>query len=141
MPLNNFILPVLVQEPTYILGYIIGLVCISGMTVFLHYLPERSTYGNEILGKIKGFKNFIETADEDTLRGLVNQDPTYFYKILPYAYVLDISYACFRKFEDIYIQAPSWCDYNAPFDIITFESFINSTMTLAQRVMSNNPNS
>ena len=52
---------------------------------------KRTDYGNAIYGRIKGFRNFLEAAEKEKLEALVNDDPSYFYNILPYTYVLGIS--------------------------------------------------
>src|SRR5699024_883760 len=61
------VLPLLIIEPIYLVGYIIGLLCVIGMFLCLRYLPKRTKYGNEILGKLRGFKNFLETAEKEKL--------------------------------------------------------------------------
>ena len=93
------------------------------------FLPKRTTFGTRIYGKIKGFKNFLETAEKEKLEELVNQNPTYFYDILPYTYVLGISDKWMKKFETISITKPTWYDSTNDFDIVTFNSFLTTTMT------------
>ena len=61
-----------------------------------------------MLGKIKGFKNFLETAEKSKLEELVMQNPEYFYNLLPYTYVLGVSNKWIEKFEDIALEAPHW---------------------------------
>lgn len=133
------VLPTLQQDPIYMIRYIIGLGSILGMIVCLKYLPKRTPYGTEILGKLQGFKNFLETAEKDKLEAMVMQDPTYFYNILPYTYVLGISDKWIKKFETISLQAPSWYDSPTAFDMVVFGTFMNSTMMSAQSVMSSSP--
>lgn len=67
------------------------------------------------------------------------QDPTYFYDILPYTYVLEISDKWIEKFELISLQAPSWHDNPNSFDMIAFGTFISFTMISAQSAMSSSP--
>lgn len=141
MPWAFTVLPALLQDPTYLIGYIIGVICILGMVICLKYLPKRTPYGNEMLGKLKGFRNFLETAEKDKLETMVMQDPTYFYNILPYTYVLGVSDKWIKKFESISLQAPSWYDSPNAFDMVAFGSFMNNTMTSAQSVMSSSPSS
>lgn len=107
MPWAFTVLPALLQDLTYLIGYIIGVICVLGMVICLKYLPKRTPYGNEMLGKLKGFRNFLETAEKDKLETMVMQDPTYFYNILPYTYVLGVSDKWIKKFESISLQAPS----------------------------------
>ena len=141
IPWTFMVLPALKQTPVYLIGYGLGLACVLGMVICLKYLPKRTPYGNEILGKLKGFKNFLETAEKEKLEAMVMQDPTYFYNILPYTYVLGVSDKWIKKFESISLQAPSWYDSPNAFDMMTFGSFMNSTMTSAQSAMSSSPSS
>ena len=135
------ILPSLLQDHLYLVIYIIGMLCILGLAICLKYLPKRTPYGNEILGKLKGFKNFLETAEKDKLEAMVMQNPTYFYDILPYTYVLGVSDKWIKKFETISLQAPSWYDSPSSFNIMTFGTFMNSTMASAQKSMSQSSSS
>lgn len=72
------------------------------------YIHKRSSLYNELLGEIMGFKNFIEVAEKDKLEALVQEDPEYFYKILPYANVLGVSDVLEEKFKDIPMEPPIW---------------------------------
>ena len=135
------VLPALMQDMSYLICYIIGLLCISGMILVIKYLPKRTKYGNEMLGKLKGFKNFLETVEKEKLESLVMDNPNYFYDILPYTYVLGVSDKWIKKFESISLQAPSWYDSSNSFDISSFNRFINSTMTSAQGAMTSSPSS
>ena len=72
---------------------------------------------------------------------MVIQDPTYFYNILPYTYVLGVSDKWIKKFESISLQAPSWYDSSNGFDLSSFGTFIKSTMVSAQSAMSSSPSS
>lgn len=135
------VLPALMQDMSYLICYIIGLLCISGMILVIKYLPKRTKYGNEMLGKLKGFKNFLETVEKEKLESLVMENPNYFYDILPYTYVLGVSDKWIKKFESISLQAPSWYDSSNSFDISSFNRFINSTMSSAQGAMTSSPSS
>ena len=130
------ILPSLLQDISYLTAYIICLVCILGMFICLKFIPKRTKYGNEMFGKIKDFKKFIETAEKDKLKALVEEYPTYFYDILPYTYVLCISDKWIKKFESIPIIPPSWYDGIGDFDIDSFSSFINDSMSSVESSIS-----
>ena len=134
-------LPSLLANPLYLMAYLIGLVCIFIIVMMFMIMPKRSEYGNELLGKIKGFKTFLETAEKSKLEALVFNDPTYFYNILPYTYVLGVSDKWIKKFEVIALSAPDWYDNNSTFNMVAFSSFMNSTMTTATTMMSSSPSS
>lgn len=112
-----------------VLMYLIG--TISSIFIFKLYKtePKRTEYGKEMLGKIRGFKNFLETAEKDKLESMVIENPTYFYDILPFTYVLGISNKWIEKFESITLQAPTWYDNDSIFDITSFSSFMDSTIS------------
>ena len=141
IPWVNIVYPAISNDLLYISAYVIGVICIVLMLVLLNYLPKRTPYGNEVLGKLRGFKNFLETAEKEKLEALVNEQPTYFYDILPYTYVLGVSDKWIKNFESISMQAPTWYDGPDTFDLIRFNSFLNSTMTSAQAAMSSSPSS
>ncbi len=141
IPCLFIVLPTLKQDMLYLIGYIIGIICVAGMIFCLVYLPKRTKYGNEMLGRLKGFKNFLETAEKEKLEAMILEQPNYFYDILPFTYVLGVSDKWIKKFESISLQAPSWYDSSDAFDISNFGTFVNSTMASAQSVMSYSPSS
>ena len=125
------------SNTTYLVGFIFGIMCIIGMIVCVKAMPKRTKYGNEILGKIRGFKTFLETAKKEELESMVLKNPKYFYDILPYTYVLGVSDVWINKFEYISMEEPDWYINNTGhFDVHTFGSFMNNTMSSAERAMS-----
>jgi len=137
MPITDAVL----NDTTYLIGVIFGIVCIIGMIWSLNHMPKRTPYGNEILGKLRGFKRFLETAEKEQLEAMVMKQPTYFYDILPFTYVLGVSDKWISKFETIGLQAPDWYDSPSGFSSSSFGSFMNSTMASAQSSMSSSPSS
>ena len=113
--------------PYLLLNFVIAVICLILMALIYAYMPKRNKYGMEILGRIKGFKNFLETAEKEQLEKLVLENPEYFYQILPYTYVLDISDKWVSKFEAINLQAPDWY-YGNEFEYHHFNHFITHTV-------------
>ena len=111
----------------YLLGFILGIISIIVLGIIFRIMPKRTSYGNEIYAKIKGFKRFLETAEKSRLELLVMDNPTYFYDILPYAYVLGVSNKWIKKFESISLQSPEWFNENSDFSVSSFGSFMNKT--------------
>ena len=142
IPLVVGITPILVEEvPQYLTSYIIGLICIAIIIVFAKIMPKRTKYGSAMLGKIKGFKRFLEVAEKEELENLVSENPQYFYYILPYTYALGVSDKWVKQFESIAMQAPKW--YTSPngFSMDSFGRFMSSTMKSAQSSMTSAPSS
>lgn len=136
MPWVLMVLPALLQDMIYLIGYMIGLVIIFILVILLNKEKRRTEYGNMILGKIRGFKNFLETAEKEKLEALVEENPNYFYDILPYTYVLNVSDKWIKKFESINLQAPDWYDGRDTFDYHSFSSFVDNTFASASSSMS-----
>ncbi|MEA4853296.1 MAG: DUF2207 domain-containing protein [Christensenella sp.] len=98
---------------------------------------RRTDRGAQWAGRILGLKHFIETVEADKLKMMVEDDPSYFYHILPYAYVLGVSDKWAKQFEQIAIEPPNWYyGYNGSlFTTIWFTSMISHSMTYAQQSM------
>lgn len=141
IPWALIILPTLTQNIMYLITYIIGIISITVLILFAKIMPKRTPYGNEILGKLRGFKRFLETAEKPQLEELVNENPEYFYNILPYTYALGVSDVWIRQFETIALQAPNWYNSTSDFNMHTFGAFMNKTMTSATSAMSSSPSS
>jgi uncharacterized membrane protein YgcG len=97
----------------------LSLVFLLGTTfmflTYMYLIKAPTEAGSAILTKIKGFKMYLETAEEHRLN-LLNppeQTPELFEKFLPYALALDVENAWGAKFERILTEAnymPDWYD-------------------------------
>ena len=94
----------------------------TGISMFLAVisLAMNPDY-RELLGRILGFKEFIKTAELDKLNTLIEDDPEYFYHIIPYAYVFGLTNRWIKKFEDIDIAQPEWI--RTPYGMGGFDRF------------------
>ena len=122
----------------YILTLVGIIICIVSF-VFSFFIRKRTDEAVDILGKINGFKNFLETAEKDKLEALVDDDPAYFYNILPYAYVLGVSDKWMKKFESIAVEPPQWYYGYYPYNYIVFSHFMRDTMNSASNAMISMP--
>lgn len=131
----------IIVDTTYLIKFIIEGICLVTLIIFLGIIKKRTKYGTEMLGKILGFKQFLEIAEKPKLEELVMEDPEYFYNILPYTYVLRVSNTWMKKFEDIALQPPNWYYGYTDFNVHSFNSFMNSTYTSISSAMSSSPSS
>ena len=103
----------------FIVGGIIVIIC----TLFMARPTEFRT---QMLGRIQGFRDFIDLAEVDRINQLVEQDPNYFYFILPYAYVFGLTDKWAKNFERLAPKMPDW--YDGPAYYMTTPSVFCRTM-------------
>lgn len=91
---------------------IIEIVALVAVCFFVSELSNRlvfdTPFRKSLKGRLLGFKEFIETAEKDRLKMLVDYDPEYFYSVLPYAMVFDLTDKWVNQFKDIAIEKVSW---------------------------------
>lgn len=83
------------------LGVIISIICYIQM-------PQLNFTGRRSKGELLGLKKFIDVAEKKRLELLVEENPEYFYDILPYAYILGVSDKWIKQFESITDLNPDW---------------------------------
>ncbi|WP_423363833.1 DUF2207 domain-containing protein [Mycoplasma sp. P36-A1] len=108
-----------------------SLIVIAALVVglgFVAFMDKRTDYATKLLGNIYGLREFIVQAQKDKLEMLVEKDPTYFYNILPYAYVLNVSDKWIKNFENINMVQPDWYLSTTPMNNILFYSMLNSSL-------------
>lgn len=85
---------------------------------------------NEKLNHIVGFRNFIVHAEKERLEALLESDPQYYYHVLPYAQVLNVSDIWSEKFKVLTIAPPTWATTSSfnLCDFIVLNHVINHSM-------------
>ncbi|MGL5428041.1 MAG: DUF2207 domain-containing protein, partial [Cetobacterium sp.] len=105
-------------------------------------IKSRTDYGREILGRVEGFKRFLETAEKRKLEMLIHENPGYFYNILPYTIVLGVSQVWADKFKDLQIPPPQWyggSNIGNAFMMASFMRGINNSMGALNDSMLSSP--
>ena len=141
MPLVIGLSDIVSYDGFYIASTIVGVLCMIIMIFFASIADKRTKYGSEMLGKLKGFKNFLETAEKEKLEALVSKNPSYFYDILPYTYVLGVSDKWIKKFEDINMEAPNWYSGYDTFNYMRFSDSFDHLMSTSASAMTSVPSS
>ena len=93
--------------PVLALVFMLSVLAAGIATIFV-----RRRMNNEIYGRVLGFRDFIQTAEYDRLKMLSEENPEYFFDIMPYASVFGMSTKWADKFADFRIPQPSW--YQSP---------------------------
>ena len=126
--MNSNVLTVLERVLTLLAGYAL-LWLEMGMLV-------RTEAHMEMLGKILGFKEFVLVTKKDRLESILEQNPQFFYDVLPFAQVMDVSGVWEEKFRDITMEAPRWYNGHAS----TYNYYhIRRSMRVIQRAMTSQP--
>ena len=88
-------------DPTWNFLYLLSFGCFFIHVFFTLIMERKTNYGEELYAKILGFKDFLIKVEKPKLEQLVAQNPKYFYDILPYTYILNVSKTWIKKFENI----------------------------------------
>ena len=76
-----------------------------------HKMQQDTPYRIELMSRLLGFRQFINSAEMPMLKALVDENPNYFYDVLPYAIVFGLSDKWCKQFKEIDFDPPTW--YNA----------------------------
>ncbi|WP_154575801.1 DUF2207 domain-containing protein [Pseudoramibacter porci] len=107
----------------------------------IEHLSEK---GRNWTGEILGFRRFIKTAELDRIKALVADNPSYFYDVLPFAYVFNLTDKWAKHFEGLVVEPPSWYtpyDPYTTFNTIYFASMLNRSFDAMQHNMIDVPSS
>ena len=105
------------MDPSWSILYYLSFGCVIVNIFFTTVMGRKTEYGEVISARVRGFRDFLVTAEKDKLESLVSQNPNYFYDILPYTYVLNISKKWVSKFEDIKLPEIDRGNYNYSSDV------------------------
>lgn len=101
------------------------------LALLMFFGSKRTKAGNQVYGQILGFKEFIKKAELDRLKMLVEENPSYYYDIMPYAYVLGLSDQWIENFETMHMPEPDWYSGRDPFGDAVFYSMVRSANACA----------
>ena len=92
-------------------------------------MKSYSPWSAALYGRVVGFRNFIRDAELERIEALVEENPSYFYNVLPYAYVFGMTKKWASKFEGIAVDSPDWYSPytmgNQAFDVVMMDSMLN----------------
>lgn len=96
----------------YLVALLVPVMCLAIGSVLQEPEPLKKK-----LGEIYGYANNLLLVESDRLKAMLKDDPTIFYKVLPYTYILGINKKFTKKFEGIAIASPDWLDSPNTFDL------------------------
>ncbi len=129
----------LTLEPSILYAMLAGTLCLALGLIPACCMLRRTDEGAKTLAQIKGFRSFLVTAEKEKLEAMVEQDPEYFYNILPYTYALGVSDKWIKKFESIAMQPPRWYSGVGVWDYAVFNHMLQLTLRAANDSMVSQP--
>lgn len=130
--------------PSYIIEalpkFLLGIAGFAIVIIATTIISRTEAYVKK-LNKIVGFRNFILYAEKDKLELLLEQNPEFYYHVLPYAIVLGVTDVWEKKFDALTVAPPAWVTNRYSSDVFSFVIFnralrnmnINMTSTFISR--------
>lgn len=106
-------------------------------------LLAKNEKGKSVMPELLGFYQFVKMADANQIKTLLEEDPTYFEKTMPYAVAFNLLEKWTSKFEGLLAQPPSWYSNTSgtKFTMHTFAHSFSSSMKTASASMVSSPSS
>ena len=125
---------------------LIAALAVIPVTIFLLfmsvYMVKKNAKGNAALSELKGFKNFIKIAEENKLKMLLRDSPSYFETTMGYALAFGLFESWAKKFEALNLQPPSWyTSSTGAFTMHNFSRSFSDSISTAQSTMVSSPSS
>ncbi len=125
------------------LPVILGFISFIVLVIAFFNADQRTELGNRTMSRLLGFRTFLMDAEKDRIELLANENPEYFYDVLPYAMVLGVSENWAKKFEHLTLMPPTWYVTNRPygnFNSLLFYHNFNNSMASLNASMTSMPN-
>jgi len=135
-------------------GKFIGFVIVNFLFFFMVFpflfaylsnkLRGKNQAGLSVMPALLGFYDFVKTAEVDRIRTLLNDDPDYFEKTMPYAVAFNLLKEWSAKFEGLLAEAPEWYSGGSTgtrFRMNTFATAFTGSMSIARNSMVTSPSS
>ena len=98
---------------------------------------KKTEFYAELQAKIKGYTDFLKTAEKDQMEELADRDPGYYYRNLAFAFALGVTAVYAQRFASIARKAPDWYDsYRYGTDGYTTMNMLDSINSMASSVSS-----
>lgn len=91
-----------------LLSLLIATVTVRAIAGLCARVDRRTKIGEWYVNHLAGFAEFIRTAEVDRIKMLVNDNPQYFYHVLPYAMTLEVCDEWIKRFKTIAVPPPEW---------------------------------
>lgn len=105
------------------------------LTGYLFYsligIKKYTDYARSLLGPIRGFKDFLEKAKTEELNMMFESNPNYYYDMLPFVYVFNLTDKWEKHLSELTLPAPDWYSGQGSFYPGRFYINLNSNFSTA----------
>ncbi len=101
----------------HVLSSLTSFVAVASLSVLCclaQAMPRRSAYAQDVIGRILGYRDFLENVEIEKLKALVDEDPAFFYHNLAYAMVLGLEKEWAGRFSSIAFTQAAWYQGDRP---------------------------
>ena len=90
--------------------FALAMACCILMFVLGSLCEKKTEYYAQIQSRIKGYMDFLRTAEKDQMEMLAYRDPGYYYRNLAYAFALGVTAVYAKRFAGLAAAPPGWYD-------------------------------
>ncbi|MBT8275769.1 MAG: DUF2207 domain-containing protein [Bacteroidia bacterium] len=125
------------------LGAILMFVTFILLFILNIFMIKKNKKGDVVFSELKGFREFIKTAEENKLKMLLKESKVYFESTMGYALAFGTFKVWARKFEAMKLEPPSWytSHTHGHFNMNQFSKSFSSAITSTQSTMVSSPSS
>ncbi len=116
-----------------ILTGVLSIISVAILGILSNSCSRRTKLGMWYEGKLTGFREFLKTVESDRIKLLVDENPGYFYNVLPFAMVLGVTDKWAKNFDSIMKEPPSWyysTSMQGRFSAFRYETDLNNDMKI-----------
>ena len=88
----------------------IGLLMCLLLFIMAGLCEKKTDYYAELQARIKGYTDFLKTAEKDQMEELAERDPDYYFRNLAFAFALGVTSVYAKRFAGMVRKAPDWYD-------------------------------
>ena len=104
--------------------YLVGMILTFISIFFERRIPVRTVYGEQMLYDINNFRLELASLSNEAFRERTEQNPNYFFDMIPYMLVFDLSSWWFNRFKNEVTTQPSWYESSEAFTLDKLQDFI-----------------
>ena len=118
---------------------VIALVITAILIIIFGRMGRHTESALRLYGQTLGLFDFIKTAEEARLRLLVDENPSIFYDILPYAYAFNLVSVWTKAFKNITLPEQNFYQSAGDFDNMVMMNRLNRSMMHVQNQVATPP--